>query len=66
MKYLNECQENFKIICAGSLLGVKLKWMHSSFSVEKVKLINMCPMDFEEYLLANGSKNYGRNKILLW
>lgn len=53
LKYFNESSEPFKIICAGSLLGVKLKRMHSSFPVGKVKMINMYPMDFEEFLMAN-------------
>lgn len=53
LKYFNESEEPFKIICAGSLLGVKLKRMHSSFPVGKVKMINMYPMDFEEFLIAN-------------
>lgn len=56
LKYFNESEEPFKIICAGSLLGVKLKRMHSSFPVGKVKMINMYPMDFEEFLIANGSQ----------
>ena len=72
MKYLNECQENFKIICAGSLLGVKLKRMHTSFPVGKVKMLNMYPMDFEEFLIANGNqglideiyKCYNNNKAM--
>lgn len=55
LKYFNESEEAFKIICAGSLLGVKLKRMHSSFPVGKVKMINMYPMDFEEFLIANES-----------
>ena len=55
LKFFNEREENFKIICAGSLLGVKLKRMHSSFPVGKVKMINMYPMDFEEFLIANGN-----------
>lgn len=53
LKYFNESEEPFKIICAGSLLGVKLKRMNSSFPVGKVKMINMYPMDFEEFLIAN-------------
>ena len=56
LKYFNEIPEPFKIICAGSLLGVKLKRMHSSFPVGKVKMINMHPMDFEEFLCANGNQ----------
>ncbi len=55
LKYFNESEKPFKIICAGSLLGVKLKRMHSSFPVGKVKMINMHPMDFEEFLQATNS-----------
>lgn len=55
LKYFNESKEPFKIITAGSLLGVKLKRMHSSFPVGKVKMINMYPMDFEEFLKAYGN-----------
>ena len=57
LKFFNENEKPFKIICAGSLLGVKLKRMHSSFPVGKVKMINMYPMDFEEFLMANGSQS---------
>ena len=56
LKYFNESEEPFKIICAGSLLGVKLKRLHSSFPVGKVKMLNMYPMDFEEFLIANGNQ----------
>lgn len=56
LKYFNESEEPFKIICAGSLLGVKLKRMHTSFPVGKVKMLNMYPMDFEEFLMANGNQ----------
>ncbi len=55
LKFFNESEEKFKIICAGSLLGVKLKRLHTSFPVGKVKMLNMYPMDFEEFLIANGS-----------
>ena len=58
LKYFNESKEPFKIICAGSLLGVKLKRMRSSFPVGKVKMLNMYPMDFEEFLIASGSKAF--------
>lgn len=48
----------FKIICAGSLLGVKLKRFHSSFPVGKVEMLNMYPMDFEEFLSAQTTGDY--------
>ena len=56
LKYFCEKHNNVKIICAGSLLGVKLKRFNSSFPVGKVKMINMYTMDFEEFLLANNRK----------
>jgi len=57
LKYFCESETNYKIITAGSLLGVKLNRFKSSFPVGKVKIINMYPMDFEEFLLALGRKN---------
>lgn len=56
LKYFNESEEPFKIICAGSLLGVKLKRLNTPFPVGKVKMLNMYPMDFEEFLMANGNQ----------
>ncbi len=72
LKYFNESEGKFKIICTGSLLGVKLKRMHTSFPVGKVKMLNMYPMDFEEFLIANGNqglideiyKCYNNNKAM--
>ena len=52
LKYFCENHNNVRIICAGSLLGVKLKRTKFSFPVGKVKMLNMYPMDFEEFLLA--------------
>lgn len=52
LKYFNESEISYKIICAGSLLGVKLKRMIKAFPVGKVDMINMKPMDFEEFLMA--------------
>ena len=52
LKYFCEKHNNVRIICAGSLLGVKLKRTKFSFPVGKVKMINMYPLDFEEFLLA--------------
>ena len=50
LKYFNESEIPYKIICAGSLLGVKLKRMEKAFPVGKVDMINMNSMDFEEFL----------------
>lgn len=52
LKYFCEVHNNVKIICAGSLLGVKLKRANFSFPVGKVKMLMMRPMDFEEFLIA--------------
>ena len=52
LKYFCERHNNLRIVCAGSLLGVKLKRFNKSFPVGKVRMLNMYPMDFEEFLLA--------------
>lgn len=58
LKWYCESEKPFKVICAGSLLGVKLKRFNSSFPVGKVELLNMYPMDFEEFLLTQNSGDY--------
>ena len=57
LKYFCEEHKSVKIICAGSLLGVKLKRFSKSFPVGKVRMINMYPMDFEEFLIAFSQDN---------
>ena len=57
LKYFCESEKNYKIVTAGSLLGVKLNRFGSSFPVGKVKIIYMYPMDFEEFLLAINRKD---------
>lgn len=52
LKYFCEKHNNIRIICAGSLLGVKLKRSNSAFPVGKVSMLTMYPMDFEEFLWA--------------
>ncbi len=52
LKFFNEKHANVNIICAGSLLGVKLKRSNFSFPVGKVDMLNMYPLDFEEFLIA--------------
>ncbi len=54
LKYFCEAKENYRIITAGSLLGVKLHRFETSFPVGKVRILNMYPMDFEEFLWAIG------------
>ena len=53
LKFFCESEEKFKIICTGSLLGVKINRFKKSFPVGKVRILNMASMDFEEFLMAN-------------
>ena len=52
LKYFCESEKPYKIVCAGSLLGVKINRFKSSFPVGKVTIKYLYPMDFEEYLIA--------------
>ena len=52
LKYFCESEKPYKIVCAGSLLGVKINRFHSSFPVGKVVIKYLYPFDFEEFLLA--------------
>lgn len=52
LKYFCESQLPYKIVCAGSLLGVKINRFKSSFPVGKVNIKYLYPMDFEEFLIA--------------
>ena len=55
LKYFQEEANEYHIVCAGSLLGIRLA--HTSFPVGKVEFINMYPMSFSEFLLADGCEN---------
>ncbi len=52
LKYFAESEKAYKIICAGSLLGVKINRFSESFPVGKVYFEYLYPMDFEEFLWA--------------
>lgn len=52
LKYFCESEKSYKIICAGSLLGVKINRYNSSFPVGKVQIEYLYPLDFEEFLWA--------------
>ena len=56
LKYFNESKKPYKIICAGSLLGVKINRFKGSFPVGKIRMEYMYPMNFEEFLIATGNK----------
>ena len=57
LKYFCENAPQYHIIAAGSLLGVALA-EKTSFPVGKVQRLNMRPMNFEEFLLANGKEKW--------
>ena len=46
LKYFCESEKDYKIICAGSLLGVKINKFKSSFPVGKVWIDYLYPMNF--------------------
>ncbi len=55
LKYFCENAPQYHIICAGSLLGVKLS-SESSFPVGKIEMLTMYPMSFTEFVRANGEE----------
>ena len=56
MKYFCENAPNYHVACAGSLLGIALA-KPLSFPVGKVDFLQVNPMTFTEFLLANGDEN---------
>ena len=56
MKYFCENAPQYHIACAGSLLGIALA-KPSSFPVGKVNFMQIDPMTFSEFLIANGDEN---------
>ena len=55
LKYFQEEANEYHIVCAGSLLGIRLS--HTSFPVGKVDFLNMYPMTFSEFLIADNCEN---------
>jgi len=51
LKYFAELAPGYAIIAAGSLLGVAINRGGSSFPVGKVRLLDMHPLGFDEFLL---------------
>lgn len=56
LKYFCENAPEYHVACAGSLLGIALS-KPSSFPVGKVNFMQIDPMTFSEFLLANGDDN---------
>ena len=55
LKYFQEEANDYHIVCAGSLLVIRLS--HTSFPVGKVEFLNMYPMTFSEFLIADNCEN---------
>ncbi len=57
LKYFCENMRDLHLICAGSLLGVAIKNEEVSFPVGKVNRMQLYPMNFREFVIANGRKD---------
>ena len=55
LKYFQEEANEYHIVCAGSLLGIRLS--NTSFPVGKVEFMNLYPMTFTEFLIADNCGN---------
>ena len=58
LKFLNE-ERRFRYVVSGSLLGVTLK-ATTSVPLGSIDVVRMYPLDFEEFLVANG---FGKDAI---
>jgi len=56
LKYFAESKDNYRVVTAGSLLGVRINRMKNSFPVGKVQIEHLFPLDFEEFLWALGEQ----------
>ena len=56
LKYFCEDAPEYYVAAAGSLLGVAINHQSYSFPVGKTDLIEMTPLDFEEFLWAMGDE----------
>lgn len=57
LKYFCEKAPEYHVMVAGSLLGVTLG-KGESFPVGKVDMLNIFPMDYEEFLVATGNEGW--------
>lgn len=57
LKYFNENAPEYRIIAAGSLLGVALH-QGTSFPVGKVEFLDLYPLSFTEFLMATGKSQF--------
>jgi predicted AAA+ superfamily ATPase len=56
LKFFAESKIRYNIICAGSLLGIKINRLKTAFPVGKVQIEYMYPVDFEEFLVVLGEE----------
>ena len=61
LKFLNS-DSRFRFICSGSLLGITLQNV-VSIPVGSIRLLDMYPLDFKEFLWANGVNDYALESI---
>lgn len=52
LKYFQEKAPQYHVVAAGSLLGITLR-KGESFPVGKVDMMHICPMDFDEFIMAS-------------
>jgi predicted AAA+ superfamily ATPase len=60
LKYFCENAPDYHVVCAGSLLGVALT-EKTSFPVGKVEFLTLRPLNFYEFLLADGKRLLAEN-----
>lgn len=58
LKYFHDEAPQYHIIAAGSLLGVAVKKRRMTVPVGKVKIINMFPLTFKEFLRASDTRTF--------
>jgi predicted AAA+ superfamily ATPase len=58
LKFIQENHPEVNLICAGSLLGVKIKRLQKSFPVGKVQIKHLYPFTFDEFLVNIDKENY--------
>ncbi len=61
LKFLKQ-DDRFTYICSGSLLGVTLS-KTTSIPIGSIDLVDMYPLDFEEFLLANGFNSFAIDSL---
>ena len=61
LKFLKQ-DDKFTYICSGSLLGVTLA-KTPSIPIDSIDVVRMYPLDFEEFLYANGFNEIAINSI---